>query len=93
MSDSLARVLHSPVHGLVQNPDCNEKKNILEGSLSSMSLKKSLFTKATLCPEDTGAAEDMQVGISTAGHLPKTVLRVVANTGYAFQNAATPYHG
>ena len=48
-----------------------------------MSLKKSLFTKATLCPEDTGAVEDIQVGISTAGHLPKTVLRVVANVGYA----------
>lgn len=69
------------------------KKNIFEGSLSSMSLKKSPFTKATLCPEDTGAVEDIQVGISSAGHLPKIVLRVVANAGHAFQSAAVPYRG
>lgn len=58
-----------------------------------MSLKKSLFTKATVFPEDTGAVEDIQVGISTVGHLPKIVLRVAASAEHAFQNAATPYHG
>lgn len=69
------------------------KKFTLEGSLSRMSLKKSPFTKATLFLEDAGAVEDIEVGICTAGHLPKTVLRVVANAGFAFQNAATPSHG
>lgn len=35
----------------------------------------------------------MQVGISTAEHLPKTVLCVATSAGYAFQSAATPYYG
>lgn len=78
-SSILARALCSWAHGPVQKPDCNEKKNILEGSLSGISLKTPLFTKATLCWEDMGAVEDIQVDINTAGHLPKTVLHVVSN--------------
>lgn len=34
------------------------------------------FTKATHCPQDVGAVEDTQVGISTAGHLPQTVTKL-----------------
>jgi len=93
MSNSLARALRCWVHSLIQKPDYNEKNNISEGCLSSMSLKKSPFTKATRCPEDTGAVEHMQVGISAAGCHPQTLLWVVASAGYAVQNAAAPYHG
>lgn len=90
-SNGLASTLCSWAYSPIKSETEMRKKNTLEGSLSSMSLKKSPFTKATLFLEDRGAVEDVEVGICTAGHLPKTVLRVVANAGFAFQNAATPW--